>query len=86
PVLVGDENKQARYNLLRQVDPIIAQKYHPNDDRRVLRMLEIFYMTNQKPSDLFKEQQLSLKYDTLFLWLYSEPNALNQRLDTRVDK
>lgn len=86
PVLVGEENKQARYDLLTQLDPEIAQKYHPNDDRRVLRMLEIFYTSNIKPSDIFKQQKLSLKYDTLFLWLYSEPDALNQRLDTRVDK
>lgn len=61
-------------------------KYHPNDDRRVLRMLEIFYTTNKKPSEIFKQQKLSLKYNTLFLWLYSEPNQLNERLESRVDK
>lgn len=81
-----EQGKIDRYRLLCQVDPIIASKYHPNDDRRVLRMLEIYYMTNKKPSDLFKQQELSLKYDTLFLWLYSNPKELNERLDSRVDK
>lgn len=86
PILGGEENQKSRYELLKQIDPNIAMRYHPNDDRRVLRMLEIFYMTNRKPSELFKEQNLVLKYDTLFLWLYSEPNQLNERLDNRVDK
>lgn len=86
PVLSGEENKEARYQLLKQIDPDIAMKYHPNDDRRVLRMLEIFYTTNKKPSEIFKQQKLSLKYNTLFLWLYSEPNQLNERLKSRVDK
>lgn len=85
PILGKEGNKNSRYEFLKQVDPEIAMKYHPNDDRRVLRMLEIFYMTNKKPSELFKKQELVLKYDTLFLWLYSEPNQLNKRLNNRVD-
>ncbi|CAI2043499.1 hypothetical protein SEUBUCD646_0H03050 [Saccharomyces eubayanus] len=73
------------YSTLVECDPDIANKYHPNDYRRVQRMLEIYYKTGKKPSETFSEQKISLKYDTLFLWLYSRPEPLFQRLDDRVD-
>lgn len=73
------------YNTLVKCDPDIATKYHPNDYRRVQRMLEIYYKTGKKPSETFNEQKITLKFDTLFLWLYSKPEPLFQRLDDRVD-
>lgn len=73
------------YNNLKKVDPVIASKFHINDTRRVKRMLEIFYTTGEKPSKHYEEQDISLKYDTLFLWIYSQPETLDQRLDDRVD-
>jgi tRNA dimethylallyltransferase len=33
------------YSILQQVDPIAAQKIHPNDPVRTLRALEVFYVT-----------------------------------------
>lgn len=84
--ILNSKDGKLIYDTLKQVDPVIASKYHPNDERRVQRMLEIFYTTGTKPSDTFQEQTLELKFDTLFFWLYSEPNQLNERLDTRVDK
>ncbi|CAR22811.1 tRNA dimethylallyltransferase [Lachancea thermotolerans CBS 6340] len=73
------------YSMLKEVDPDIASKYHPNDIRRVRRMLEIYFTTGQKPSQAFSEQKQSLVFDTLFLWVYSSPEVLEGRLDKRVD-
>ncbi|ODQ67336.1 tRNA isopentenyltransferase, partial [Nadsonia fulvescens var. elongata DSM 6958] len=47
----------AMWKLLDEVDPIIAGKFHPNDKRRVRRMLEIFYQTNTRPSDIYAIQR-----------------------------
>lgn len=33
------------YAMLQQVDPVAAQKIHPNDSVRTLRALEVFYVT-----------------------------------------
>lgn len=33
------------YGILQQVDPIAAQKIHPNDPVRTLRAVEVFYIT-----------------------------------------
>ncbi|CCK72267.1 tRNA dimethylallyltransferase KNAG_0J01860 [Huiozyma naganishii CBS 8797] len=84
--ILNSENSNLIYSTLQKLDPEIASKYHPNDLRRLRRMLEIFYTTGTKPSETFKQQKLTLKYNTIFLWLYSTPLELNKRLDDRVDK
>ncbi|AMD18579.1 HBL323Cp [Eremothecium sinecaudum] len=83
--ILDSENPQLVYDHLVKVDPEIAQRYHPNDTRRVRRMLEIYYKTGKKASAAFDAQDLKLRYDTLFYWVYSDASALNKRLDDRVD-
>jgi tRNA dimethylallyltransferase len=39
------------YGILQQVDPIAAQKIHPNDPVRTLRALEVFYVTGVSISE-----------------------------------
>lgn len=79
------------YETLRNEDPKIAGKFHPNDTRRVRRALEIIYLTNKKTSDHYSSQkeissqQSSLKFNTLVFWVYADKPVLDQRLDTRVD-
>lgn len=84
--LLNSGNTELIYDTLRIHDPEIAKKFHPNDTRRVQRMLEIYYETGKKPSQTYAEQVTSLRYETLFLWLYSDPESLEKRLDERVDK
>lgn len=84
--ILNSEDPELVYDTLKKCDPEIACKFHPNDTRRVQRMLEIFYRSGRKPSETFAEQKTTLLYDTLFFWLYSDPDPLNKRLDDRVDK
>ncbi|KAL3233522.1 hypothetical protein RNJ44_03562 [Nakaseomyces bracarensis] len=83
--LLDSGDNELVHRTLSIVDPTIAKKFHPNDNRRVRRMLEIYYLTHKKPSELFEQQEVKLKFDTLFYWIYSEPHVLDQRLDARVD-
>jgi len=39
------------YAMLQQVDPVAAQKIHPNDSVRTLRALEVFYVTGRPISE-----------------------------------
>jgi len=51
--------------------------------------LRIIAETGRLPSEIIAEQsetELTARYRTLFFWLYAEPNALNPRLDQRVDQ
>lgn len=42
---------------LKEHDPLVAQKFHPNDNRRIRRALEIFYTTGVKPSSIYLNQK-----------------------------
>ncbi|OWB64738.1 hypothetical protein B5S33_g665 [[Candida] boidinii] len=76
---------------LKSVDPKVAEKFHPNDTRRIRRALEIYYLTKIPTSEFYSLQknkektETSLRFKTIFFWLYSDQQILDKRLDERVD-
>ena len=42
---------------LREVDPAMAQRWHPNDVRKIRRSLEVWLQTGRKASDVYAEQE-----------------------------
>jgi tRNA dimethylallyltransferase len=42
---------------LRMVDPVMADRWHPNDRRKIQRSLEIYLMTGTPASKTYEEQQ-----------------------------
>ncbi|KAG2218220.1 hypothetical protein INT45_000762 [Circinella minor] len=81
------------YNRLEKVDPIMANRWHPSDRRKILRSLQIYYQTGRPQSEIIKEQQenhdthgIQSRFSSLIFWLYADPSKLNPRLDDRVDK
>jgi len=42
---------------LREVDPVMAAKWHPNDDRKIRHSLEIYYATGRRASEIYEEQR-----------------------------
>ncbi|KAI9840600.1 MAG: hypothetical protein M1838_003995 [Thelocarpon superellum] len=42
---------------LREVDPVMADRWHPNDRRKVQRSLEIYLSTGRRASDIYEEQR-----------------------------
>lgn len=91
-LLVLDGPVEGIFEKLAEVDPVISQKFHPQDKRKLRRALEIYYTLGTKASDVYHEQKLdeledtSLKYNTLLFWVYCDAEVLKTRLDTRVDK
>ncbi|CDR39908.1 CYFA0S04e00452g1_1 [Cyberlindnera fabianii] len=87
-----DGPSEVVFETLKTLDPEVAEKFHPNDTRRVRRALEIFYLTNKKTSDHYLEQadaageESSLRFRTLPFWLFAQKPTLDKRLDERVDK
>jgi tRNA dimethylallyltransferase len=39
--ILNDEDTSALYERLQEVDPIMAQRWHPNDRRKILRSLQV---------------------------------------------
>jgi tRNA dimethylallyltransferase len=71
------------YALLQQVDPIAAQKIHPNDAVRTLRALEVFYVTGQPISA--QQGEVPPPYPVLQIGLDCvDSQALNQRIQKRT--
>jgi tRNA dimethylallyltransferase len=44
---------------LQQVDPVMAERWHPNDRRKIQRSLEIYLQTGRKASEIYAEQRLA---------------------------
>jgi tRNA dimethylallyltransferase len=42
---------------LREVDPVMADRWHPNDRRKIQRSLEIYLTQGKKASDVYAEQR-----------------------------
>jgi len=74
------------YEELKQIDPDYAEKIHPNNERRVIRALEIFYTTGITMTDTIKRQQKDMVYDAVLIGLTMERDLLYRRIDERVDK
>ncbi|KAK3249598.1 hypothetical protein CYMTET_40972 [Cymbomonas tetramitiformis] len=83
---------EALYQQLQQIDPVAAERLHPNNTRRVARYLEIYNETGRLPSEIFMAQQLqadegisNARYRCCFVWVQVEPEALSDVVAKRVD-
>jgi tRNA dimethylallyltransferase len=77
----------ALHQRLQVIDPLLAAKLHPNDQRRIIRGLEVFKLTGQRLSHLqtqFDEGRPAAEVKAFVLtWPREE---LHQRIDARVEQ
>ncbi|KAI8960097.1 putative tRNA isopentenyltransferase [Daldinia sp. FL1419] len=91
PILDGPTDVMLK--RLREVDPDMADRWHPDDRRKIRRSLEIFLTTGKRASDIYTEQkkakasssQTRHPWQSLMFWVYAEPEGLKERLNRRVD-
>lgn len=97
PIL--DSSPEVLMEKLREVDPVMAARWHPKDARKIRRSLEIYFQTGRPASEIYAEQQVQkekavlqsegqglLRFEnTLIFWVHAEKEVLNARLDARVD-
>jgi len=88
---VSDEILQlgetALHDRLKQVDPLSAAKFHPNDHRRIIRALEVYKLTGQPISHMQTQFEDSRSPDSCRVFVLQWPRAeLHQRIDARVDR
>ncbi|KAJ4425272.1 tRNA dimethylallyltransferase, mitochondrial [Gnomoniopsis sp. IMI 355080] len=96
PIL--EDTTEAMRKKLQEVDPIMADRWHPNDRRKIRRSLEIFLTTGKRASDIYAEQQRRKAAEAvveseseptanpLLFWVHTEKQVLRDRLDRRVEK
>ncbi len=83
-----EEGMEALYKELYEIDPETAAALHINNEGRVLRALETYYLTGEKPSVIRRRSTtLESPYQPVFIGLeYSERQLLYDRINTRVDR
>jgi len=75
------------YSDLVKVDPEAAVKIHPNDLRRTVRALEVYYLRERKLSDFQREHAFQDRpYAFRLLFLVRSRGELYNRIEQRVDQ
>ena len=76
------------FRELEAIDPEAAARLHPNDEKRILRALEVWYETGETISEHDRRtRDLPPRYDGVTLALtYRDRAALYSRIDRRVDR
>ncbi len=82
------EGLPALYAQLAQVDPDAAGNIHPNDEKRIIRALEVFLSTGKPLSQHDRESRaLPSRYTPLTIVLnFAQRPHLWERIDRRVDQ
>lgn len=83
------ENFAGAHTLLGEVDPLSAKKIHPNDRRRIIRALEVWFALGKTISSL--QKQWDLNSNSAFnpdkikcIWLQIPRPQLHQRIQLRT--
>ena len=71
------------YEQLQKHDPEIARRLHPNDTRRIIRALEVFYSCGIPMSEVQKKTPKRKPLEAAAVWL--ERDDLRERVFRRID-
>ncbi len=83
---LADKGSRYMHEKLAKVDPIAAARIHPNDWRRIIRALEVFFSTGETISSLqSKAKAKSIDCRYCIIGLKTERKNLYGKIESRVD-
>jgi len=81
--------KQGNEPLFKELtikDPVSAGRIHPNDTKRLIRALEVYYTTGTPISEFhYNSEDLPPKYNLAYFGLSMNRDKLYQKIEKRVD-
>ena len=81
-----NEGMEALLAELREIDPEYARKMHPNNGKRILRALELWYSSGITMTQQIENSHAESPYDVLWIGLdASDRQYLYDRINRRVD-
>ncbi len=87
--LAKEKGNSYLFKQLKKHDLEYSKKINTNDTKRIIRALEVFYLTG-KPLSYFHQNDnhhsLKSKYNYYIICLYMNRNKLYQRINARVDQ
>ena len=78
------EGRQVLFQELQDIDPVGASRIGPGNIRRIIRALEIYHKTGQKPSKL--QRKGGAGFPVMLIGLTEARDELYRRIDRRVDE
>jgi len=84
---INNYNLEYYYEKLKNIDPLYASKISSNDERRIIRALEVYEKTGRKFSE-FQNKWKDRKsiYNCIFIGLNTDRKKLYENIDSRVNK
>ncbi|RKD27717.1 tRNA dimethylallyltransferase [Caminicella sporogenes DSM 14501] len=77
--------KKYLHRKLEEVDSNAAKRIHPNNVKRVIRALEVFYTTGKNLKDFSRDLKKTNKYEYVLIGLNRDRKKLYERINKRVD-
>lgn len=84
--IISSPDCEYTHSALSAIDPVIADRIHPNDSRRISRAIDYFYSTGTRLSDVLSTQHRELRWRNLAVICKttSDSNPLADRIRQRV--
>ncbi len=84
--LSDEQGNEPLVKMLERIDPVSAGRIHPNDTRRLIRALEVYYATGRPISAFqYHSERLPPKYNLAYFGLAMDREQLYLRIEKRVD-
>jgi tRNA dimethylallyltransferase len=83
-----EQGLEALHAQLKELDPVAAERIHPNDPQRILRALEVVITTGQPMTELWEQQaNEGIPYSVFKLALWPQDRKeLHDRIAMRFDQ
>ncbi len=78
------EGVEALHRRLAEIDPITAERLHPNDVKRIVRAIEVYQVTGYKMAD-YQQRAEQSAYDLVMIGLTMDRQLLYERINRRVE-
>lgn len=82
---LNEDGAESLLAELNRVDPAAAKGLLPQNYKRILRALEVFYSSGERISELRQARPLTPNFRTLQLGILLERKLLYRRIENRVD-
>lgn len=77
------------YERLKEVDPVSAERLHPNDHKRIVRALEVYEMTGrnltEQGGDFSNAREAEIPFEPVIAGITMDRALLYDRINRRVD-
>ncbi len=81
------EGRESLHEELKRVDPLSAQKIHPNDLKRIIRALEVYILTGSPLSEIKSQRKGLLNFYKIRMFgLITNREKIYNRIEERVEE